>query len=139
MSASPDQLAGTHAAAFENRRPWSSAELAALLAKPGMILCGDARSFLLGRVMAAEAEVLTVATHPTFQRQGLARTCLRDFLSHLQQMAAEKVFLEVAEDNVAAKSLYSKEGFLIAGRRKGYYTATDGTKSDAIVMQKLLH
>jgi len=72
MKATAADLARTHAAAFTQTRPWSAKEFSTLLNSHGVILCGDARSFVLGRVIADEAEVLTIATELQFQRQGLA-------------------------------------------------------------------
>lgn len=131
----PEALAQTHAAAFTRSRPWDATEFADLLGKPGVILCGDARSFLVGRVVAGEAEVLTVATHPDFQRQGLAAKCVEMFLSSVR---ADAVFLEVSAENEAAKALYFNVGFTEAGRRKAYYATPDGTRTDALILRKSL-
>lgn len=131
----PETLAQTHAAAFTDGRPWTTSEFAELLKSPGVILRGDARSFLLGRQIADEAEVLTVATDPAFRRLGLATTCVAAFLDVLKTQDAARSFLEVAEDNEPAKSLYLKAGFYVAGRRPNYYTKPSGNKVAAIVMQ----
>lgn len=139
MTLSPDVLARIHAAAFGTTRPWSAQEFESLLKTPGMILCGDARSFLLGRVIAGEAEVLTVATDPAFQRQGHGRKCLRDFLIAAENASAETIFLEVAEDNEPAKSLYFNEGFEISGQRPNYYQSSDGRNVAALMMRKSLN
>lgn len=138
MIPSPAQLAETHAAAFQDRRSWSAEEFSKLLQSPGVILCGDARSFLVGRVILTEAEVLTVATTPENQRQGLAQRHLRSFLDAAAERGVDYVFLEVADTNAPAKHLYCKEGFSESGRREGYYRALDGTKSDALTMQLTL-
>lgn len=131
----PQSLAQTHAAAFTDARPWSADEFAALTAAPGVILLGDVRSFLLARLIADEAEVLTVATMPEFQRRGLAQTNLAAFLDRLKSLKARSAFLEVAADNEAAKSLYLKQGFHEVGSRPNYYSKTDGTKVAALVLQ----
>ena len=39
---------------------------------------------------------------------------------------ARKVFLEVAEDNAAARALYAKLGFQEIGRRRAYYKRPGG-------------
>ena len=65
-----------------------------LLPQTGVILCGDAKSFVLGRVIAGEAEVLTLATHPDHQRTraGTGRS-LRTFLIACQRgQGAECVY-----------------------------------------------
>jgi ribosomal-protein-alanine N-acetyltransferase len=47
---------------------------------------------------------------------------------------AERMFLEVAEDNAAARALYARAGFAEAGRRRGYYARPDGPAADALVL-----
>lgn len=130
----PEVMAATHAAAFTATRAWSAAEFAALLAQPGTILTGDARSFVLGRVVLDEAEVLTVATLPEARRQGLARSRLAAFARAARAAGALTLFLEVAADNTAARALYAAFGLVEAGRRRGYYR-TDAGPVDAIVMR----
>jgi len=134
----PFGLAQTHAAAFTDQRPWSADEFASLMSQTGMILCGDAKSFVLGRVIADEAEVLTLATHPDHQRKGLAQAALAQFLTLAQSKGATRVFLEVSEKNISAKSLYIKNNFSIIGTRPRYYVTATGAKISADVMQILL-
>ncbi|MFT4701335.1 MAG: ribosomal-protein-alanine N-acetyltransferase, partial [Yoonia sp.] len=117
----PETLAQMHAAAFQDTRPWSASEFATLLESNGVILLGDSQSFLLGRLIVDEAEVLTLVTPPIFRRQGHAQRCLAAFLDVLAQQQATSVFLEVSDENVAAKSLYSKYNFHNVGTRPNYY------------------
>lgn len=134
----PETLARVHAAAFTDSRPWSAQEFAELIDSPSVILLGDARSFLLGRVIAGEAEVLTIATDPDFRRQGRAQSCLDAFVNALREQDASTIFLEVADDNGPAKSLYKNNKFEIAGTRPNYYTRTDGAKIAALVLRRTL-
>lgn len=131
----PEDLARTHAAAFTNQRPWSAAEFADLMSQTGVILCGDAKSFVLGRVVVDEAEVLTLATHPDFQRNGLAQAVFVRFLNLAQSKGALRIFLEVAETNHPAKALYLKNNFEIIANRPRYYPTSDGAKIGADIMQ----
>ncbi|MBB5722427.1 ribosomal-protein-alanine N-acetyltransferase [Loktanella ponticola] len=134
----PEALAQVHAAAFTQSRPWSAAEFAELLDSKGVILRGDVRSFVLGRLIADEAEVLTIATAPEFQRQGLAQICLAAFIDALQKQQAQSAFLEVAADNIAAKELYANNNFKNVGMRPNYYNRPDGTKVAAAVLRRTL-
>lgn len=134
----PKKLAQTHAAAFSQMRPWSAEEFESLLSQTGVILCGDAKSFILGRVIVDEAEVLTLATHPDYQRQGLAKAQLDAFLVAAKAAGANCVFLEVAADNFPAKNLYLKNNFETSGHRVNYYTRQDGTKIGADVLRRAL-
>ena len=132
----PTDLSATHRAAFAGERPWSAVEFADLLAQRGVILCGDARSFVLGRVTFDEAEVLTVATHPDARRRGLARAALVQFCETAEQAGAASVFLEVAADNDAARALYAGLHFTQAGQRRAYYQRSHGPAVDALVLRR---
>jgi len=92
----PEALIQNMAAAFAEGRAWTAKEFSSLLQSRGAILCGDVRSFILGRVIADEAEVLTLATDPAFRRQGRAAAALAQFVHDATQAGATRIFLEVA-------------------------------------------
>jgi ribosomal-protein-alanine N-acetyltransferase len=151
----PQALAALHAVCFSHPRPWSAAEFAGLLGSPGVILLTapsslpDGRSsplrseerpagreersaFLLGRVVAGEAEVLTLAVAPAARRQGSAAALLARFLAAAAAAGAVRAVLEVAEDNAAARALYARAGFAEVGRRRSYA----GPGVDALVLAR---
>ncbi|MBE0452686.1 GNAT family N-acetyltransferase [Roseovarius autotrophicus] len=131
----PEAFATAHARAFaEEGRAWSADEFTALLASPLNFVTGDAHGFALGRVIADEAELLTLATDPDCRRQGRARACLSAFAAEARARGAVTAFLEVAEDNTAALALYKGAGFTEIARRAGYYP---GGRA-AVVMRKSL-
>lgn len=134
----PEALAALHAAAFADARPWSAREFADLLASPHVFLCTGSNGFALGRVIADEAELLTLAVHPAKRRCGLGEQLLTAFQDTARTRGATRAFLEVAEDNNAAIGLYSKVGYTLSGRRPGYYAKTDGSRVDACLMDKRL-
>ena len=119
----PEALAQLHAACFTTPRPWSADEFAALLATPGILLLTADDGFLLGRVTAGEAELLTLAIHPAGRRAGHGRALVRLFLTAAAGRGADSAFLEVAADNAPALALYRQTGWTEAGRRKNYYAA----------------
>ncbi len=130
-------LADIHAASFETPRPWSETEFAGLLSMQGVFLVtGDGPSFALGRYVAEESELLTIAVSPEARGQGLGRRMLNAYDAAARTQGARASFLEVAADNVAAISLYLSEGYSESGRRKAYYTAPDGAKIDALIFEK---
>ncbi|WP_439153937.1 GNAT family N-acetyltransferase [Yoonia sp.] len=133
-----DDLATAHARAFSATRTWSAAEFASLLAQPGTILIGDTRCFALIRVTLDEAEVLTIATDPSHRRQGLARVALQTAENTVGHSGATQIFLEVAEDNTAARALYAYAGYGQVGRRPGYYQPKDAAPVAALVLRKQL-
>ena len=92
--------------------------------------------FCLGRLAADEAEVLSVAVLADWHRQGVGDRLMQAFHARLQSDGGKSVFLEVAQDNVAAIGLYRALGYAEVGRRRGYYAATVGTPArDALVMR----
>lgn len=132
----PQALAALHAAAFPDARPWSAREFGDLLAASGTRLHGDARGFLLGRIVADEAEILLLATHPDHRRQGIAAANIAAFHAAARDAGARRIFLEVAADNAPARAAYAAAGFLESGRRRGYYPRASGPAADALVLAR---
>ena len=130
-------MAALHAASFVTPRPWSEAEITALLDSRFSFALTRPDGFVLGRVVAGEAELLTLAVEPAARGAGLGGALLREFIEEAQRRGATQAFLEVAADNATAIRLYQRQGFTNQGRRRGYYAAADGTKSDAIVMARI--
>lgn len=134
----PQVLSQIHSAAFAPARGWSELEFTKLLQQRGVILSSDVGSFVLGRVIAGEAEILTVATTPEYRGQGRATAVLVDFLAQAKTAGATRVFLEVSEINERAISLYYKQKFIKSGRRPNYYPTPNGSNVDAILMEAQL-
>jgi ribosomal-protein-alanine N-acetyltransferase len=125
-------LAAIHAAAFPPREAWSEDVIALQLGLPGAFgLVDESGGMLLGRVAADEAEVLTLAVAPPVRRHGLATALLRAARVHVGGCGGNALFLEVATGNLAALSLYRREGFVEVGRRRRYYADA----SDALVLR----
>ncbi|MFN4057601.1 MAG: GNAT family N-acetyltransferase [Roseinatronobacter sp.] len=132
-----DDLAALHARCFTTPAPWDAATFAGFLRDPACSLTTRApHAFVLLRRAADEVEVLTLATDPSARRQGLARHVLTEALA--LQNGASACFLEVAADNAPACALYAALGFEKVGRRRGYYRAPDGRRTDALVLRAAL-
>lgn len=132
-----NELAALHAACFTTPRPWSAAEFSDLLAANNVFLVtGEGPSFALGRALAGETELLTLAVAPEARGRKLGRLALQAYEAEALTRGAEDAFLEVASTNKIAISLYVSEGYRESGRRKNYYSAPDGTKIDALVFTK---
>lgn len=126
-------LADIHATAFE--APWTPAAFANLLGQTGVFcLATGADGFILCRVVADEAEILTLAVRPEARRRGLARALVDVANEAARLRGSTRLFLEVAEDNTAAIELYRRSGFASVGRRRGYYPRPDGSAVDALVL-----
>jgi ribosomal-protein-alanine N-acetyltransferase len=120
-------------------RPWTEAELADMLARPETHVSADSHALAIGRTVAGEAELLTLATLPEARRLGHARRHLAAFEAEAEARGADAAFLEVAADNAAAIALYLASGYSQAGRRPGYYRRANGPAVDALIMRKPLH
>lgn len=130
-------LARLHATAFD--APWSEAAVREVLQGPGAfgLIAADAAplGMILARVVAGEAEILTVAVPPASRRLGVGRALVAATVALVRQVGAEDLFLEVAVDNTAAIGLYEAQGFSRAGVRKGYYDRGGEPAADALVMR----
>lgn len=131
------ELERLHRAAFTASRPWRAAEIDGLLSSPHVTFYRHPHGFALTRLVAGEAELLTIAVDPAHHRTGIAERLLREWLAAIDG-SAETAFLEVAADNVAALSLYAKLGFTEVARRKGYYVRPNAPSGDAVVMRLAL-
>ncbi|HEY4342729.1 MAG TPA: GNAT family N-acetyltransferase [Parvibaculum sp.] len=136
-------VAALHAAAFDE--PWGQAALAGILAMPGAFMlqatgCGvwfgnddnisdnndnirqpPLLGFVIARIAADEAEILTVAVDISHRGQGLGRKLMEAAAAFALASGAAALFLEVADDNVAALALYERLGFVTVGMRPDYY------------------
>lgn len=137
-----DRLAAIMAAALVDReRGWSATELSALAASPGVTVIAAPDGFALVRVVADEAEILTLAVRPEAQGRGHGRALLTAALSGVLTAARTetgpiRVFLEVGEANTPARRLYHRAGFAEVGRRGGYFRHADGSREDALVLER---
>ncbi|HEY0276291.1 MAG TPA: GNAT family N-acetyltransferase [Paenirhodobacter sp.] len=131
----PEDLATLHARCFTTPRPWSASEFTDLLASRFAFLHCVEGGFVLGRVIAGEAELLTIAVDPAVRRRGIARALMAGFVQAATLRGADSAFLEVAVDNMAARALYAATGWQAAGRRRGYYQTPDGNHVDALVLR----
>jgi [ribosomal protein S18]-alanine N-acetyltransferase len=132
-------IAALHGASFH--RGWSDGEIERLLidanvlahrAMMGRSLAG----FILSRLVAGEAEILSVAVAPARRGKGLSRSLLDLHLRRLAGLGAHTVFLEVGEDNAPARQLYGRAGFREVGRRESYYQDQPGKSTAALVLRR---
>ena len=135
------EIAALHARLFNPA--WDEAAIASLLEHPASTSLvavagtGDTKvivGFVIGQLAADEAEILSVGTAPDWQRSGLGKMLIEGLIRATKRGEANRLFLEVAEDNVAAQALYASLGFSEAGRRKRYYERADGPAVDALVL-----
>ena len=94
----------------------------------------DPDGFILLRAVADEAEILTLAVRPAARRRGLGARLVQEGVVAAAARGATRLFLEAAQDNIAALALYARAGFAEAGRRPGYYARPDGGRQDALLL-----
>ena len=126
-----NELERLHAACFSNK-PWSANDFADLK-KSGCDIMASQNGFAVWRVVADESEIITIGVHPNARRAGIASAMLTLIENDAKQRGAQKIFLEVAENNHPARAMYERNGFVQIGVRPKYY---DGI--DAILMEKKL-
>lgn len=134
----PTQMAALHVRVFTLPRPWSESEFATLLESPLVFAATEADGFLLGRVVAGEAELLTLAVNPDKWGQGIGGRLVAAFIGAATARGGESAFLEVAQSNQRAQALYARHGFTMQGRRKGYYSNAAGLVDDALILVRPL-
>lgn len=131
--------------AFDPRfgEAWTRPQCAGILPMAGVSLRvaraedGAPLGFALFRTVASEAELLLLAVVPANRRRGVGRTLLEDFMASARGEGATMVHLEVRENNTAIQ-MYTAAGFTAVGRRRDYYSGSDGVRFDALTLSRSL-
>ncbi len=127
---SPDEIEavlGIERASFTN--PWTREMYLSELANRGVSYCFLAKE-TSGRVVGFcsfwrvldELHINNLAVLPELRRRGVASALLVHILAQGARFGAKRATLEVRRSNDAARLLYARFGFSIAGVRRGYYT-----------------
>lgn len=90
--------------------------------------------FVLSRMAADEAEILSIGTDQRARNQGLGWRMMQAVIGEASKRGATKLLLEVDENNNPAVTLYKKIGFETVGKRKAYYDNGEDVKSNALVL-----
>ena len=98
----------------------------------------ESQGFLIGRAVAGEAEILTLAVAAEVQRLGIGNRLVQGFLTEARIRGASSAFLEVSAQNQPAISLYLQAGFTEVGCRKRYYAQPQDAPIDALVLSRPL-
>ncbi len=132
-------LAALHGGGFDD--PWTLETFAGLMALPGTFghiaaSRGMPLGFVLARVAADEAEILTLAVAPGSRRRGLGAQLVERAIATAMEQGAARMFLEVAVDNDAGQALYRALGFAEIARRPAYYGKPGQKHKDALLMSR---
>jgi len=132
----PFEMAKLHLLSSSLTRPWSESEYKNLLATDKIRFFYVENGFLVGRIIGPDAEILNVIVHPKYRRLGKARYLIGKFEKEAKGAGSSRCFLEVAESNSSANTLYHNLGYLTVGQRKNYYEFVDGRKDNASILAK---
>jgi ribosomal-protein-alanine N-acetyltransferase len=118
--------------------PWSEKSIASelsnklafwLVATEGERVAG----YIGSQTVMDETDMMNVAVHPDFRRQGIAEALVNGLVEHLKTMGSRCLTLEVRASNAPAIALYEKLGFSEIGRRRNYYR---NPREDALILRK---
>lgn len=124
-----DKLSNLHQKCFPNK-PWSADDFRELKQSGCEIIMSE-NGFIVYRIVLDEAEIITIGVNPEKRRQGIASAMIGIIEKTIKNQGVNKIFLEVAANNIAGQKLYENCGFKVVGSRPKYY---DGV--DAILMSK---
>jgi len=93
------------------------------------------QGFVIARCGIDEWEIENVVVAVEHRRGGVGSGLVREILRQGQSARVTSVLLEVRESNAAARGLYEKLGFILAGRRGRYYREPE---EDALLLKFLV-
>ena len=135
-----EQFAKIHSQSFNQKNlKYSSEFILSLLKNPNIsYIYKKNKGFCIFSCNEKEAEIITMAILPKYQNQGIGFLILTELEGILSEISCNKVFLEVASNNLIAIHLYDKLGFKSFGIRKNYYSVSENKKVNAILMKKII-
>ena len=120
--------------------PWSEKSvMETVQQKQSVCFAAEKAGHLLGYLLAYhaadEAEIARIAVQKEARRQGAAGKLMQALEHYCEEHKMEKLLLDVRESNEAARSFYTKNGFVEDGIRQGFYT---NPSEDAVLMSRQL-
>ncbi len=94
---------------------------------------GKVVGYLMAWIIVDQLHVLNIAADPDFRHRGVGTALLWAAAGQAEERGLTEITLEVRESNHEARGFYLGHGFVVAGRRRGYY-ADNG--EDAIIMTR---
>lgn len=90
--------------------------------------------FAFALALGEEAEIVSLGVLPNHRRCGIGSAILDAVCGEALLRGAERVVLEVASDNGAARELYAERGFTVVGGRRNYYRRAERLV-DALILR----
>ena len=118
--------------------PWSERSIVGELENPlsTWLVCADGDTvlgYVGSQTVMGETDMMNIAVHPDFRRQGIARRLILALVEALKKQGSHCLTLEVRASNQNAINLYQKLNFSQIGRRPNYYR---NPKEDALILRK---
>lgn len=118
--------------------PWSEKSVASELSNPLSLwlvaMEGERLAGYVGsQTVLGETDMMNIAVHPDFRRQGVAITLIESLIAALRVHGSHCLTLEVRQSNEPARRLYGRMGFEAIGLRKNYYK---NPKENALILRK---
>ena len=118
--------------------PWSENSIASELGNRLSLwfvaeVDGRVVGYVGSQTVLGETDMMNIATHPDYRKQGIARALINTLISALAEQGSHSLMLEVRASNEPAKSLYGSMGFESVGIRKNYYR---NPREDALILRK---
>jgi ribosomal-protein-alanine N-acetyltransferase len=120
--------------------PWSENSVASELNNPLSLwlvaLDGATVAGYVGSQSVLDgADVMNIAVHPDYRRQGIARELVTGLADALAEKGVKSLALEVRQSNAPAIALYEQLGFQQVGLRPNYYR---NPRENALILRKEL-
>jgi ribosomal-protein-alanine N-acetyltransferase len=106
--------------------PWDAEAIEQIMGIPGFFgqvaWTNDVPfGFALALALGEEAEIVSLGVLRDHRRRGAGSAMLDAICGEARLRGADRVVLEVALDNEAARALYAGRGFTVVGTRRNYY------------------
>ena len=118
--------------------PWSENSIRYELTNPLSLwlvaICnGKVAGYVGSQSVMDEADMMNIAVHPDYRRQGVARELVAELTDALAEKGVKILALEVRQSNAPAIALYEQLGFQQVGLRPNYYR---NPRENALIMRK---
>ena len=112
---------------------WTEKEFISILSDNSFFGFREDHGFILCRKALDSVDIVTFCVDPKYRGKGIGRNLLLELIKFARENKCE-IFLEVAEKNHTARSLYISSGFEEISVRKNYYKLKNSTQN-AVVMK----
>lgn len=95
---------------------------------------GTVAGYVGSQTVMDETDMMNVAVHPDYRRQGIAEELVTALIRALKEKGSHCLTLEVRASNLPAQKLYEKLGFDQIGLRRNYYR---NPREDALILRTM--